>query len=75
MNGAAIPVRTEVHPGLPKEVILAEAERWPAELVVVGSHGYRGLMRRWLASVSHAIASHARCSVEIVRGRPASTTA
>ena len=27
-HGAALPVRAEVHPGLPKEVILAEDERW-----------------------------------------------
>jgi len=72
-HGAALLVRAEVHPGLPKEVILAEAERWKADLVVVGSHGYRGLMRLWLGSVSHAVASHARCSVEIVRGHGTST--
>ena len=66
-HGSTLAIRPEVHPGLPKEVILAEAERWGADLVVVGSHGYRGLMRLWLGSVSHAIATHARCSVEIVR--------
>jgi nucleotide-binding universal stress UspA family protein len=69
-----VPVRVEVRPGLPKEVILDEAERWPADLVIVGSHGYRGLMRLWLGSVSHAVATHARCSVEIVRCRGAAAT-
>ncbi|HWX40942.1 MAG TPA: universal stress protein [Blastocatellia bacterium] len=34
---------------------------------MVGSHGYRGLTRFLLGSVSQAIASHAKCSVEIVR--------
>jgi nucleotide-binding universal stress UspA family protein len=53
--------------GYPKEAILAEAERWGADLIVVGSHGYRGLTRLWLGSVSQAVASHAGCSVEIVR--------
>jgi len=53
--------------GLPKEAILQEAERWGADLIVVGSHGYKGLTRLWLGSVSHAVATHAKCSVEIVR--------
>ena len=29
--------------GLPKAVILDEAEKWGADLIVVGSHGYPGL--------------------------------
>jgi nucleotide-binding universal stress UspA family protein len=52
-----------------KEVILDEAERWGADLIVVGSHGHHGLRRFLLGSVSRAVASHARCSVEIVRGK------
>lgn len=55
--------------GSPKEEILAEAERWGADLVVLGSHG-RGPVRRFLlGSVSHSLALHAPCSVEIVRCR------
>ena len=53
--------------GSPREVILDEADHWGANLIVVGSHGYRGLTRFLLGSVSQAIASHAKCSVEIVR--------
>ncbi|HJQ24249.1 MAG TPA: universal stress protein [Blastocatellia bacterium] len=59
---------TEIHEGYPKRVILDEAERWGANLIVVGSHGYSGFKRLLLGSVSQAVASHARCSVEIVRG-------
>jgi nucleotide-binding universal stress UspA family protein len=40
-----------------------------ADLIVVGSHGYRGFKRFLLGSVSQAVASHAKCSVEIVRCR------
>ena len=50
-----------------KEIILDEAERWGADLIVVGSHGRRGLKRLWLGSVSQAVVSQAKCSVEIVR--------
>ncbi len=54
-----------------REGILDEAERWDADLIVVGSHGYRGDQRSLLGSVSQAIAAQARCSVEIVRARRA----
>jgi nucleotide-binding universal stress UspA family protein len=57
--------------GHPKEAILDEAERWGADLIVLGSHGYRGWQRFLLGSVSQAVASHASCSVEIVRKRRA----
>lgn len=53
--------------GSAKKVILDEAESWGADLIVVGSHGRRGLDRFLLGSVSQAVALHANCSVEIVR--------
>jgi nucleotide-binding universal stress UspA family protein len=48
---------------------LDEAEKWEADLIVVGSHGYQGFKRFLLGSVAQAIASHAHCSVEIARQR------
>ena len=51
----------------PKELILEEAQRWGADLIVLGSHGRRGISRFLLGSVSEAVAAHAHCSVEIVR--------
>ncbi len=66
-QGERLRITTETIRGLPKEAILSEAERWGAELIVVGSHGYGGWKRFWLGSVSHAIATHAKCSIEIVR--------
>lgn len=65
---AGMKVTADVIDGFPKEAIIQESERWGADLIVVGSHGYRGLKRLWLGSVSLAVASHAKCSVEIVRG-------
>lgn len=53
--------------GPPRLVILEEAENWRADLIVIGSHGYSGLKRFLLGSVSHAVVSHAKCSVEVVR--------
>ncbi len=53
--------------GDPREVILDYAERWPADLIVVGSHGRKGINRFLLGSVADAVAHHARCSVQIVK--------
>jgi nucleotide-binding universal stress UspA family protein len=47
-----------------------EAEKWGPDLIVLGSHGYSGWRRFLLGSVSHAVATHEHCSVEIVRQKP-----
>lgn len=60
-------VTSEVTEGYTKERILEEARQWQADLIVVGSHGRRGLTKFLLGSVSEAIATHASCSVEIYR--------
>jgi nucleotide-binding universal stress UspA family protein len=57
--------------GDPKIALLDEAERWGADLIVVGTHGYNALERLWIGSVSRAIASYAKCSVHIARRRKA----
>ena len=59
-----------VRNGDPRHLIPACAEDWHADLVVLGSHGRKGLDRLILGSVSDAVARHARCSVEIVRAAP-----
>jgi len=60
-------ILAETVSGHAEDVILDEAVRWGAELIVLGSHGYRKLQRFLLGSVSQAVASQAPCSVEIVR--------
>ena len=47
--------------------ILAVEAGWKPDVIVVGSHGRRGVDRWLLGSVSEAIARRAACSVEIVR--------
>lgn len=68
----ALKVTAETLTGQPKRLIPEEAEGWGADLVVVGSHGYGFWDRLLLGSVSQAVASHAPCSVEIVRRRECS---
>jgi nucleotide-binding universal stress UspA family protein len=50
-----------------RHAIVDAAVQWPADLIVIGSHGRRGLDRFLLGSVAEAIVRHAPCSVEIVR--------
>ena len=60
-------VTAEVLSGSAKRAILEEADAFGADLVVVGSHGHGHFERFRLGSVSHAVAIHAECSVEVVR--------
>jgi nucleotide-binding universal stress UspA family protein len=53
--------------GEPRGVILEAAKSWPADMIVLGSHGRRGLDRLLMGSVSEAVAIHADCSVEVIR--------
>jgi nucleotide-binding universal stress UspA family protein len=66
-SASTLRVTKAVVVGHPVQKILDRAETWGADLIVVGSHGYRGLKRLLLGSVSQNVASHAICSVEIVR--------
>jgi nucleotide-binding universal stress UspA family protein len=52
----------------PKTIILQEAADSGADLIVVGSHGRHGIDRLLLGSTSEAVATHAECSVEVIRG-------
>lgn len=65
----SVAVSCEYLQGSPKNVILEEAERWGADLIVVGSHGYPAWERFLMGSVSQAVVAHAKCSVEVVRNR------
>lgn len=58
-----------VEEGNPRERILECAKRWKPDVILIGSHGWKGLDRFLLGSLSEAIAHDARCSVEIVRPR------
>lgn len=48
-------------------VILEEAQSWNADLIVIGSHGRTGVKRFLLGSIADKVASHAPCSIEIVK--------
>lgn len=60
-------VTADVLSGSAKRTILEEADAFGTDVIIVGSHGHGHFERFRLGSVSHAVAMHANCSVEIVR--------
>lgn len=66
-EGAKLKVSTKVVAGSPKQMILDEAEAFNADLIVLGPHGGGRIERFLLGSISLAVVTHAKCSVEVVR--------
>lgn len=62
-------VDEEVRLGHPATEIVAAAAEWPADLIVLGSHGRSPIARLLLGSVARAVLHRADCSVLIVRRR------
>lgn len=60
-------IQEEILVDYPKEAIVNAAKKWPADLVIVGSHGRRGVSQFLLGSVSMSVLSAAPCSVLVVR--------
>jgi nucleotide-binding universal stress UspA family protein len=65
LRAASIPVALEVVEGAPVQVILDRART--ATLVVMGTHGGRGVERLVLGSVAENVLDHAPCPVATVR--------
>ena len=53
--------------GTPYAAILTEAEKWLADLVIVGSHGETGTSAGLLGSVTNKVIRYAHCPVLVVR--------
>jgi nucleotide-binding universal stress UspA family protein len=69
LRAAGLNVSTLLKEGDPKSQIIDAAEEDRADLIVLGSHGRKGLKRFLIGSVSDAVVRHAHCSVEIVRAQ------
>jgi nucleotide-binding universal stress UspA family protein len=72
---AAFRLRAAVEPpplefvpvGKPAAEIVKAAREWPADVIVIGSHGRAGVKRALLGSVAEAVMRHAPCPVLVVR--------
>jgi nucleotide-binding universal stress UspA family protein len=56
--------------GEPRESILAAIEEVGADLIVIGTHGRRGISRAVLGSVTEWVVRHATCPVLTVHAAP-----
>ena len=66
---SGIKITSRAAEGSAERVIIEEAERFGADLIVLGSHGHSAWDRLILGSTAHTVALHAPCSVHIVRGK------
>lgn len=55
--------------GGPATEIVNAAKEWPADLIVIGSHGRGGVQRALLGSVAEGVMRHAPCPVLVVRAK------
>lgn len=55
--------------GTPLTEIVNAAKDWPADLIVIGSHGRGGIKRVLLGSVAEGVMRNAPCPVLVVRAR------
>lgn len=53
--------------GEPYDVIINAAKEKKADLIVMGSHGRRGLSRLLMGSVTERVIGHAKCPVLVVK--------
>jgi len=67
LRGAGVEVEHRRLEGSAGEAIVAEAERWGADLVAMTTHGRGGFDRLVHGSVASYVANHAPCPVLLVR--------
>jgi len=63
-------IEIELREGNPADEILKSADEWSADVIMVGSHGRRGLEKLLLGSISNIVSSQAKCSVLIAKRQP-----
>jgi nucleotide-binding universal stress UspA family protein len=70
-KGVASFGKATVEVGDPRDTIVEAAKAVRADLIVMGTHGRRGLSRVMMGSVAEDVIRHAPCPVLTVRARPA----
>ncbi len=61
-----IPVKTFIAKGIPFKVIVETAESWGADIIVMGTHGRKGLPHLLLGSVAEDVIRHSKKSLVII---------
>ena len=68
-RAAGVPARWKLTVGAPADAIVQAVEEEGAEMIVMGTHGRRGLERMLLGSVANKVIQLAPCPVLTVRGK------
>lgn len=71
LDGQGVQVTALVFQGYPVEKILAEAEKWDADLIVMGAHGHGLLHNLLVGSVTEGVLRKTACPVLVVPARAA----
>ena len=58
-----------VQVGKPASEILKAATEWPADVIVIGSHGRGGVQRALLGSVAEAVMRRSPCPVLVIKAK------
>ena len=66
---AEVRMTCHVDSGVPYRCIIAAADEWNADLIVIGTHGQGWIPNALLGSTAERVVRHARCPVLVVRGR------
>jgi nucleotide-binding universal stress UspA family protein len=69
VQGLEIPITPMVQAGEPRKTILEVAERWPADLLVIGAHSKRRVFDVRLGGTAAYLSRHAPCPVLMVTPR------
>ncbi len=66
LESAGLKARSAMVYGETRRTLLDKAKDFKADTIIMGSHGYTGIRRLMLGSISATVAAHAPCSVEII---------
>ncbi len=67
LRNAGFTVETAIELGDIRNRLIDDANESHSDLIIVGSHGHKGVHRFFLGSVAEFVARNASCSVEVVR--------
>jgi universal stress protein A len=62
-----VPTTAKIDSGNPAEIILHAACESNADLIIIGTHGHRGLERFFMGGTARKVVRHAPCPVLVVR--------
>lgn len=61
-----VPVKSFVAKGIPYKVIIETADTWGADIIVMGTHGRKGLPHLLMGSVAEDVIRHSRKTIVVI---------